>query len=262
MSSRPIVLSASELRQQLTEAVQLLDPDGRNACLRDMVVIGHSQGGLLTKMTAIDSGDRFWRNVSDKPIESVRMSNETRKVLREALFVEPLPFVRRLIFVATPHRGSYLAGPQIVRRLVARLVTLPVDLLKVGAELGATALRGTSSENAASLQRLPTSIDNMSPGHPFIRALSEIPISPEVTANSIIPVKGEGPYEDGNDGVVKYKSAHLDGVESELVVRSPHSVQANPYAIGEVRRILLEHLQKSSCGASVPIAPPENIKSM
>ena len=30
-------------------------------CARDMVVLGHSQGGLLTKLTAIDSGDIFWR---------------------------------------------------------------------------------------------------------------------------------------------------------------------------------------------------------
>ena len=47
--------------------------------------------------------------------------------------------------------------------------------------------------------------------------------------------------ETGDDGVVKYESAHMDGVKSELVVRWEHSVQGQPEAILEVRRILLEH---------------------
>jgi hypothetical protein len=41
--------------------------------------------------------------------------------------------------------------------------------------------------------------------------------------------------------VVRYDSAHVDGVDSELVVRSSHSAQGQPEAIREIRRILLEH---------------------
>ena len=100
------------------------------------------------------------------------------------------------------------------------------------------------------MQVLPTAIDNMSPTHPFIKAISQIPIAPNVHVNSIIPVKGDGPFEDGNDGVVQYKSAHIDGVESELVVRSSHSTQGNPHTIEEVRRILLEHAAAVGCSAS------------
>jgi hypothetical protein len=42
--------------------------------------------------------------------------------------------------------------------------------------------------------------------------------------------------------VVAYRSAHIDEAVSELVVRSGHSVQGNPHATEEIRRILLEHL--------------------
>jgi hypothetical protein len=54
-----------------------------------------------------------------------------------------------------------------------------------------------------------------------------------------------GPPPDGqNDGVVAYRSAHIDGVESEFVVyHSGHSTQGNPDTIQETRRILLEHLE-------------------
>jgi hypothetical protein len=89
----------------------------------------------------------------------------------------------------------------------------------------------------------------MSPGNRFIQALSAIPVAPGIAANSIIPVKEEyDPYQEGNDGVVKYESAHIEPVESELVVRSTHSTQSNPHTIEEVRRILLKHADDVQCG--------------
>jgi hypothetical protein len=89
--------------------------------------------------------------------------------------------------------------------------------------------------------RLPTSIDNITPGNHFLKTLAGIPVAPGVAAHSIIAVRGDGPPERGSDGVVSYASAHLEGVESELVVRSGHSAQSNPEVIQEVRRILVEH---------------------
>jgi hypothetical protein len=71
--------------------------------------------------------------------------------------------------------------------------------------------------------------------------MAATPIAPGVHAHSIIAVKGNGPVEGGNDGVVEYSSAHLEGVDSEYIVRSSHSTQSNSYTIEEVRRILLLH---------------------
>ena len=95
---------------------------------------------------------------------------------------------------------------------------------------------------------MPTSIDNMSPGHPFIKKLASIPVTPGVPAHSIIAVDDDSPLDRAGDGVVKYESAHIDGVASEKIVRSPHSgMQDAPQSIEEVRRILLEHSAKSAC---------------
>jgi len=87
----------------------------------------------------------------------------------------------------------------------------------------------------------PTAIDNMDWSNPFLRTLASLPIAEGVHAHSIIAVKGDGPPEEGDDGVVRYTSAHIDGVESELVVRSSHSTQARAETIEEVRRILYQH---------------------
>ena len=80
----------------------------------------------------------------------------------------------------------------------------------------------------------------MDPNSSFLANLVMLPLVPGVEANSIIAIRGNGPPEQGNDGVVEYTSAHLDGVP-EKIVRSGHSVQSHPQAIAEVRRILLEH---------------------
>ena len=237
-SGSPIAYSAMILRDALTNAVRLLDPEGKDPGLKQMVVVGHSQGGLLTKMMAVHTGSRLYDAAFKTPIDQLNVSEETRDLVRKALFVEPLPFVKRVIFISTPHRGSFLAARDFVRSLLQRLVSTPARLVKGTAEL----LANREAFAAQGGNRLPTAVDNMSPRNPFVKTLSVIPIDPGVDAHSIIAVKGDGPVETGDDGVVKYESAHIEGVKSELVVRWEHSVQSQPEAIMEVRRILLQNV--------------------
>ena len=240
-SDRPIALSALHLREELERAVARLDPDGKDPALRRMVLIGHSQGGLLVKMQSISAGERIWNAVSRKPLDQLRLSDETRDLLRRGLFVEPLPEVARLIFISTPHRGSFIAGRRIIANLVRRLTTLPSQLSQVSLDIA-------RNRDALKNPFVPTAVDNMSPENPFIQGLQGIPVTPSIKAHSIISVEAkywsDGSFnaEQGNDGVVAYSSAHIDGVESELVVRSPHSCQANAHTIEEVRRILRLHV--------------------
>lgn len=248
-SGNALPISAGEFRDALTATVQKLDPAGTNAALRQMVIIGHSQGGLLTKLTATETGDKIWRTVSDTPLEQFPISEEQRAKLRRVVFLEPLPFVRRVIFISTPHRGSYLASG-FARRLASKLMSLP--RATVNATRDATSLvKGASAERLLR-GRLPTSLDSMSPKNPGLLALADIPVAPGITAHSIIPVKGEVKHEEdlqhGRDGVVAYTSAHVDCVKSELVVRGEHSCQNLPATIEEVRRILHEHLKDLDSG--------------
>ena len=201
-----------------------------------MVVIGHSQGGLLTKMTVVDSGTRFWDNITKIPFDKAALDPETRDLAARAMFVKPLPFVAEVIFIATPHRGSFMASNPVVK-FGNKFINLPGGLAKSAAQLAK--LRGPGLLGTPFT--IPTALDNMDASNPFLKTLAAMPIAPGVHAHSIIPVQGSGPVEEGNDGVVEYKSAHIGGVESELVVRSGHSTQATPATIEEVRRILYEH---------------------
>jgi hypothetical protein len=235
-SGNPIALSAMRLRESLQEVRKDVDPDGKDPALSKMVVIGHSQGGLLTKMTVVDSGTRFWNNITQVPFDQAQLDPETRDLLARAMFVKPLPFVSEVIFIATPHRGSFMASNPIVK-FGNKFINLPGGLAKTAVQIAK--LRESSMLQTPFI--IPTALDNMDASNPFIKTLGTLPIATGVRAHSIIPVKGSGPVEGGNDGVVEYKSAHIDGTESELIVRSGHSTQAEPATIEEVRRILYEH---------------------
>jgi pimeloyl-ACP methyl ester carboxylesterase len=236
-TGNPIGYSAGLLRRSLERAVARFDPQGTDVALHNMVVIGHSQGGLLTRLTVTDSGDVFWSQFSKTSLDELTLSDKVRETLRMSAFFQREPFISRVIFISTPHRGSYLASFSVAG-FVSDFVAVPSNLIQVGTEL---VLQNRDKLLLRSLARLPTSVDNMTPGNPFIKALADLPIAPGVHAHSIIAVDADGPPELGGDGVVRYESAHVDGVDSELVVRSGHSAQDNPATIEEVRRILVEH---------------------
>jgi pimeloyl-ACP methyl ester carboxylesterase len=252
-SSRMMMLSAADLRDALTSKVKQLDPQGKDPALRKMVVIGHSQGGLLTKLTAVAPGDRLWKAVSDKSMDDIKMDDNIRKMARRAFFFEPLPFVKRVVFIATPHRGSFLTK-NWVRSLVRNIVSIPLDIITLNPE---KVVRFTNQLKLPSVfRKVPTSIDGMSSENPILHALAKIPLAPGVTGHSIIAVLPGMEIKTGNDGVVEYQSAHLDGMASEFIVRSGHSCQGHPLVIEEVRRILMEHLGVEVEGPKAPEPAP------
>lgn len=256
-SSNPVLLSAGQLRETLAEMVAKLDPTGQDAAMRRMVVIGHSQGGLLTKMTTVEPGDSIWKSVSDKNFDDLEADQEIKELLRRIFFFEPLPFVTRVVFISTPHRGSYLTKNWI-RRLVRRFVSLPVDLLFHKAEMYSKISKQLKLPTGVR-DKVPTSIDGMSAENPVLHALADLPLRPGVTGHSIVAVKPGMEIETGNDGVVEYKSAHIDGVESEFIVRTGHSCQGHPFTIEEARRILLEHVGVQVAGPAQEEASREYV---
>src|SRR5688572_18117975 len=238
-SSKRLVFSGDEFRGILSETLKKVEPEGRDAALREMVVIGHSQGGLLAKMVSTDSGEKLWRVFSERSFADLNLDQRKRETLQRYLFLKPLPFVRRVVFISTPHRGSYRVGG-VLRRVVRRLVSVPRNVSQTTGDI----LKGTEGITVPEMFRKSklTSIDGMSPRNPLLLALAEIPVAPTVKAHSIIPVKGKGDPAVESDGVVKYQSAHVNYVESELIVRGPHSCQAMPSTIEEIRRILYAHI--------------------
>jgi pimeloyl-ACP methyl ester carboxylesterase len=253
----PYFLTAADLRQRLTDLRAELDPEHRDPALDDMVCVGHSMGGLISQLLTTDSGEAYWRLVSTRPIDSLNLEPEARETLQRVFFFQAEPSVRRVIFLATPHHGSKLSLTPLAR-LADKIVSVPKSLVRVKNEV---AREDPKIILASTHGHIPTSVDMLEPGSPALELLAAQPRPAGVHYHSIIgflpsreswlyaitPVSRHG--KEQSDGVVAYSSAHLDGVDSELVVPADHMhVHDHALAILEVRRILLEHLREAQNG--------------
>jgi pimeloyl-ACP methyl ester carboxylesterase len=232
----PIPASAARLRESLVRARETLDPGHGDGALDRMVVIGHSMGGVLSKMMAQGTGNTLWDAAITVPRERFRAPPEIQQSLDGLLVFEPLPFVRRVVFVATPHRGSPIAnGP--VGWTVSRLVRGPA----AGADRLAIieALNGPNVVSPELRGAALNAIGNLRTDSPILAALDRIPIEPTVPYHSIIPLIGA---VTDTDGVVEYRSSRVPGAVSELIVAGTHFSQQAPEVTRELRRILLDHV--------------------
>jgi pimeloyl-ACP methyl ester carboxylesterase len=244
-TGQPFWLSATQMRADLSELRQRLDPNRLYEALDYTVLVGHSMGGLVSRMQTIESSDDFWKILSDKPFQEVQGKDEHVDRLREAAFFTPNRDVRRVVTIGTPHRGSDFAN-DTTRWLGRKLIKLPQMMVASGQQLisqNPGVFRNTE------LLTTSTSIDSLSPDSPVFPAMWRAPTAPWVKYHNIIglvPTKTWlGEKEPEGDGVVSQESAEVPGVESEIAVESIHQkIHRHPKAIFEVRRILLQHLNE------------------
>lgn len=232
--------TSARLRSSLQKARDYFDPDHNDSGMNRMVLVGHSMGGLLSRMQAIDPGDKLWNAIFRKQPAQLNVSEPVRERLVSTLKFKPQSEVKRLVFITTPQRGSNLAGTSIVRRL-ASVIRLPVDTLLMSKQL----LTGNTDALSPQIRDWGffafLSIGTLSNRHPFYEGLNAVPIP--VPYHSVIGQWGHKPLSDSTDGAVPYWSAHLDGAASEKIVPCWHGCVERPEVVGEVTRILHEHLR-------------------
>ncbi|OYW74301.1 MAG: hypothetical protein B7Z37_18510 [Verrucomicrobia bacterium 12-59-8] len=232
--------TSARLRASLQQARDYFDPDHNDPGMNQIVLVGHSMGGLLSRMQAVDPSDKLWNAMFRKPPAQLNVSEPVRERLVSTLKFKPQPEVKRLVFITTPQRGSNLAGTNLVRRL-ASLIRLPVDTLLMSQQL----LTGNIDALSPQIRDWGffafLSIGTLSNEHPFYQGLNAVPIP--VPYHSIIGQLGHKPLLDSSDGAVPYWSAHLDGAKSEKIVPCWHGCVERPEVVQEVVRILREHLR-------------------
>lgn len=246
-SGQPFWLSATQLRNDLAEMRNNVDPFRRDALLDQMVLVGHSMGGLVSRMQTIDSGDEFWKIVSDEPPEKLRGSEDDRARLVSTLIFTPNQSIRRVVTIGTPHRGSEFAN-NYTRWLASRLIRLPQMVMATSQSLtkeNPGYFRNTKLMTAAN------AIDSLAPDSPIFPVMLRAKKAEGVHYHNIIGVLEDPGFfakrAGRGDGVVNYASATMDDVESEVIVNAEHTtIHTTPKSILEVRRILLEHLDEVS----------------
>jgi pimeloyl-ACP methyl ester carboxylesterase len=249
-SGQPFWISATQLRSDLAKMREAVDPHHRDRALEDMVLVGHSMGGLVSRLQTIDSGDDFWKIVSDTPIQSadqalskIRGPSEDRNRLVSTLFFRPNQSIKRVITIGTPHRGSEFAN-EYTRWLARKFIKLPSMAVNVGNRLmeeNPQLFRDTQ------LLTVANAIDSLAPESPIFPVMMRAKRAPGVKYHNIVGVLENPSFlrSGRGDGIVDYASATMKDVESELIVDADHtSIHMTGKTIFEVRRILLEHLEE------------------
>lgn len=250
-------IPASRQRQALKELMQEYNPRGTSREMNNIVMEGHSMGGLITRFNNSTKPWTLMKGVfelSPETFEGMTLENwkkgmaplhydeQTLERLQNNFIFSPPQGVTRIVYMATPHRGSTFADNWI-GRLGQRLIDLPSDMLEEVTRI-ATLSRGMFLLNPLQLKDELTSIRQLSPNSSLVKYMSELRGSPNVPVHSIIGDRGRNDTPNSSDGVVKYHSSHLDWSASEKIVPSGHSVQDDPASAVELRRILREHLVK------------------
>ncbi len=248
-SGEPFLASAEVLRSQLQAVRQKHDPLGQDPALSQMVLVGHSMGGLIAKLQVTHSGDQLWRSVATAPLDSVRTTPQTRDNLRRSFFFSPTDSVSRVVFIGAPHAGSSWA-----RRPVGLLGSALVEESPETVEVHTQLVRDNPGLFRDELQsRLPTSVDLLKPESELLAATARLCFSPRVRLHSVIGNDQSAWSLEPTDGVVNVSSSSLAGVHSELVVDAPHNgLHRNPETVEEIARILGEHARVADAVAFRP----------
>ena len=258
-TGQPFWASAATFRKELVDFRDTVDPDRLAPALDATVLIGHSMGGLVSRMQVQESGDLIWSLVSSRPVDSFDFDPEARRKIQDWFFFEPNPSVKRVITIATPFRGSKFANT-FTQWLAFNAISAPQAVVSVFSSAASVAFSSKKREKDADfdskLLMISTSVQSLDPECPIFKVLDELPIPDDVALDNIVGVepriKNRKIQPMKSDGVVNFKSAHRDDVESETETPTYHTaVHMHFDTINQVKNLLSTHLALYAGGANL-----------
>jgi pimeloyl-ACP methyl ester carboxylesterase len=242
-TGEPFFESAAVLRQQLHELRKAYNPQGVDQAFSQMILIGHSMGGLVAKLQTTYSGDLLWQAAARYPLTQINTSPLTRAKLTQAFFFDPNPDIQRVVFIGTPHQGSSWA-----RRSVGRIGSMLVKPSAATQQRHTQLIQDNPDVFYQEIERrFPTSIDLLEPSSPLLNATLTLPFRRKVTIHTIAGDVHTNLCDGPTDTIVPLSSARLRGVTSEKIVAAKHThLNHHPDTVEEIIRILHQHLRMAS----------------
>ncbi len=235
--------NAANLREALAKYRKDYDPNGTNPNMKNMVILGHSMGGILSNMQIRDSGDRLYKTYFTKEMKEMDFDATTKAEIRRIGFFDANSDIDRAILIASPLRGSDFATNKI-GQLGAWLIRLPFNV--VDAALGQFEVISAMTDIAQQASQRPrNSVSGLRPDNPLLAGVLTCPVRKGVPIHTIVAKKKPNQsLLESSDGVVAYTSAHLDEAVSEVVVAGANhtTVLQKDECFEEVWRILYLHV--------------------
>ncbi|MCU4412878.1 alpha/beta fold hydrolase [Acinetobacter sp. WU_MDCI_Axc73] len=238
-TNMPILESRFQIYALLKQAFGALNPN--DPASKDAVLIGHSMGGIISRLLVSNADISHPALSMMSPYQQAKLKKHP--IVSERLKIQSITNFDRAVFMSSPNRGTDFADLWFTRA-ARKIIKLP------GAFLGAVTDTITNQDIDAKdiltridkglIQNGPSDLSHKSK---FIALTENINPPQGFVFHSIIGNKTNS--KDPNvmtDGIVPYKSAHLDGATSEVIIKGGHSIQETPEAVLELRRILRQHL--------------------
>ena len=237
-TGQPLTFAAAGLRDRLKELRLKCDPMGQNPTLDQMVVVGHSMGGLMSYLMTVDSEDKLWKAMSRVPVEKFETDRDIHNEIQRVFFFEGDRSIDRIVTIASPFNGSGYSNV-FTRWLTGSLVSLP----NATSKLSQLIIRQNNQSLWDKMFASRTSVDSLNKDSAILRLVGQTTAPEDVHHHNIVGISKGKSMSDLTDGVVKFRSAHREDVESEIKVKATHSeVHRHPDSVAEVQRILLDHL--------------------
>ena len=238
-TNMPILESRFQIYALLKQAFGALNPN--DPADKDAVLIGHSMGGIISRLLVSNADISQSALSMMSPYQQAKLKKHP--IVSERLKIQPITNFDRAVFMSSPNRGTDFADLWFTRA-ARKIIKLP------GAFLGAVTDTITNQDIDAKdiltridkglIQNGPSDLSHKSK---FMALTEDINPPKGFVFHSIIGNKTNSKDPDVmTDGIVPYKSAHLDGATSEVIIKGGHSIQETPEAVLELRRILRQHL--------------------
>ncbi|MDI3238212.1 lipase family alpha/beta hydrolase [Acinetobacter ursingii] len=238
-TNMPILESRFQIYALLKQAFGGLNPN--DPADKDAVLIGHSMGGIISRLLVSNADISQSALSMMSPYQQAKLKKHP--IVSERLKIQPITNFDRAVFMSSPNRGTDFADLWFTRA-ARKIIKLP------GAFLGAVTDTITNQDIDAKdiltridkglIQNGPSDLSHKSK---FMALTEDINPPKGFVFHSIIGNKTNSKDPDVmTDGIVPYKSAHLDGATSEVIIKGGHSIQETPEAVLELRRILRQHL--------------------
>lgn len=238
-TNMPIIESRLQIYALLKQSFAQVNANA--AAKNDAVLIGHSMGGIISRLLVSDA------DVTKKALSmmSNRQLSKYKKVpiVAQRMQIKDIPNFSRAIFISAPHHGTAYADLWFTRA-ARKIIKLPgAFLTAVGDTLQSQDLDFSDLAKQIDQGLIQNGPSDLSHKSKFMAITSDIMPRKGLLFHSIMG--NDTKSDDPNlitDGIVPYKSAHLEGAVSEKIIQGGHSIQETPEAVLELRRILRLHL--------------------
>jgi len=257
-SGPPPFYNSMRLRKKLDELQSMLQATTGSPQLDQLVVVGHSMGGIISKTLIQNTDFALWDlSFTERPEQLGYAQQEMAKV-KDIFIFSARPYIDKVVFMDTPHGGSE-SSESILAKIASWFINLPKNftllmsnfILKLGPDKITEPMREYLNGGGG-----PHSVQVLSPRHPLLQGLNKLdyqrPVYSIVGSNGPVTCRDERSCSQISDGVVPFFSAHQNKAVQEIIVPSHHNSYQSPQAIA----FLLQVLRQPAGEAKIlPLAP-------